>query len=103
MIEKDSSPSWFSPATADDPSDVAAIQQGGCGSWKGFGVISRLGKLNVGLSHSKYSSRHMAQMISIASAHSDRLRSRSTWKAVCSMGVDRPVPHSTRPWERMLA
>ena len=37
MIENDSSPSWFAPATADEPSDVAAIQHGGCGSWNGFG------------------------------------------------------------------
>src|SRR5215471_7184809 len=103
MIENDSRPSWFSPATADEPSDVAAIQHGGCGSWYGFGVMRRRGNWNVGLSHSKYSSRHIVQMISIASAHSARLCSRSTWKAVCSMGVDRPVPHSTRPFERMSA
>ena len=39
----------------------------------------------------------MPQMISMASRHSSRLFSRSTWNAVCSMGVERPVPHSTRP------
>src|SRR6266540_3739232 len=103
MIENDSKPSWFKPATADDPSEVAAIQHAGCGLWYGFGVIIRRGNLNVGLSHSKYSSRHMAQMISIASAHSARECSRSTWNAACSIGVDRPVPHSTRPFERMSA
>ena len=97
MIENDSRPSWFCPATADEPSDVAAIQHGGCGSWNGFGVTMRVGNLKVGLSHSKYSSRHIAQMISMASAHSARLASRSTWNAVCSIGVERPVPHSTRP------
>ena len=42
-------------------------------------------------------------MISIASSHSARLASRSTWNAVCSIGVDRPVPHSMRPFERMSA
>ena len=103
MIENDSKPSWFSPATADEPSDVAAIQHGGCGSWYGFGVIRRRGNWNVGLSHSKYSSRHIVQMIWIASSHSARLASRSTWNAVCSIGVERPVPHSTRPFERMSA
>ena len=103
MIENDSRPSWFDPATADDPSEVAAIQAGGCGSWYGFGVMSRRGNWNVGLSHSKYSSRHIAQMISMASAHSARLASRSTWNAVCSIGVERPVPHSMRPCERMSA
>ena len=103
MIEKDSRPSWFDPATADDPSEVAAIQHGGCGSWNGFGVTIRRGNWNVGLSHSKYSSRHIAQMILMASSHSARLASRSTWNAVCSIGVDRPVPHSIRPCDRMSA
>jgi hypothetical protein len=65
--------------------------------------MSRRGNWKVGLSHSKYSSRHIVQMISMASAHSARLASRSTWNAVCSIGVDRPVPHSTRPFERMSA
>ena len=65
--------------------------------------MSRLGNWKVGLSHSKYSSRHMAQTIRIASSHSARLASRSTWKAVCSIGVDRPVPHSTLPWDRTSA
>src|SRR3954447_1144130 len=68
MIENDSRPSWFWPATALEPSDVAAIQHGGCGSWNGLGVMSRFGNWNVGLSHSKYSSRHMAQTILIASS-----------------------------------
>ena len=63
----------------------------------------RRGKWNVGLSHSKYSSRHMPVMIWMASSHSRRLCSRSTWNAVCSMGVDRPVPHSTRPSDRTSA
>ena len=39
----------------------------------------------------------------MASAHSARLASRSTWNAVCSIGVERPVPHSMRPCERMSA
>ena len=33
MIENESRPSAFSPATSAEPSEVAAIQQGGCGSW----------------------------------------------------------------------
>src|SRR5438477_3843832 len=37
-IENDSSPSPSRPATAALPSDVAAIQQGGCGSCTGLGV-----------------------------------------------------------------
>ena len=77
--------------------EVAAIQHGGWGSWYGFGVTMRFGNEKVSLSYSKYSSRHMPQMISMASRHSSRLFSRSTWNAVCSIGVDRPVPHSTRP------
>jgi hypothetical protein len=42
-------------------------------------------------------------MIWMASSHSPRDFTRSTWKAVCSMGVLRPVPHSTRPLLRMSA
>jgi hypothetical protein len=41
----------------------------------------------------------MPQTISIASFQWSRLFSRSTPKAVCSIGVERPVPHSTRPPE----
>lgn len=43
----------------------------------------------------------MPHTISIASFQSSRLFSRSTWKAVCSIGVERPVPHCTRPRDRM--
>ena len=43
----------------------------------------------------------MPQTIRIASSQSLRESCRSTPKAVCSMGVERPVPHSTRPFERM--
>jgi hypothetical protein len=100
MIEKERSPRPFSPATSAEPSEVAAIQQGGCGSWKGFGVTRRLGNWKLGESQEKYSSRHMPQTIWIASFHWSRDFSRSTWKAVCSIGVERPVPHSARPFER---
>ena len=100
MIENDSSPSPFSPATSAEPSDVAAIQHGGCGSCHGFGVTIRFGNDEaLGESHSKYSSRHMPQTILMASAQSSRDLSRSTPNAVCSIGVERPVPHSTRPCE----
>jgi len=40
-------------------------------------------------------------MISRASCHCSRLFSRSTPNAICSIGVERPVPHSTRPPDRM--
>ena len=41
MIENDSRPSPSPPATAALPSDVAAIQHGGCGSCTGLGVTMR--------------------------------------------------------------
>ena len=62
-------------------------------------MTTRSGNWNVGESQEKRSSRHMPQTIWIASFHCSRERSRSTWKAVCSIGVERPVPHSTRPRE----
>ena len=97
MIVKERRPRPFSPAVVAEDWDVAAIQAGGCGSWYGLGVTIRRGNEKLSLSYSKYSSRHMPQMISMASRHSSRLFSRSTPNAVCSMGVDRPVPHWTRP------
>ena len=42
MIENDSSPRPFLPATSAEPLDVAAIQHGGCGSCHGLGVTIRL-------------------------------------------------------------
>src|SRR4051812_46506572 len=53
MIENDSKPRWFMPATVDEPSVVAAIQHGGCGYCTGLGVTMRRANWNVGLSHSK--------------------------------------------------
>ena len=42
---------------------------------------------------------HAATTNSTASRHWARLSSLAgTPKAICSIGVDRPVPHSTRPW-----
>ncbi len=102
-IENDSRPRPSLPATAALPSLVAAIQAGGCGSCTGFGVTRRRGNSRYLPWYSKYSSSHMWTTASIASSHSSRLSSRGTWKAVCSIGVDRPVPHSTRPPERMSA
>ncbi len=99
MMENDSRPRPFSPATAADPFDVAAIQQGGCGSCHGLGVTIRRGNENRSDSYSKYSSRHIPHTIRMASAQSSRDFSRSTPKAICSIGVERPVPHCTRPWE----
>ena len=57
----------------------------------------------MGLSYSKYSDSHMEHTISMASFHCSRVCSRSTLNAICSMGVDRPVPHSTLPPDRMSA
>jgi hypothetical protein len=101
MMEKDRRPSPFSPATAAEGPEVAAIHAGGCGSCTGFGVTMRLGNENRSDSYSKYSSRHMPTTILMASAQSERDCSRSTWNAACSIGVERPVPHSTRPLDRM--
>ena len=103
MIENDSSPRPRLPATAALPSLVAAIQAGGCGSWYGLGVTMRRGKSRYLPWNSKYSDSHMPTTASIASCHWSRLFSRSTPNAICSIGVDRPVPHSTRPFERMSA
>ena len=99
MIENDSRPRPFLPATSAEPLEVAAIQHGGCGSCHGFGVTIRRGNEKRSDSYSKYSSRHMPQTIWMASAQSSRDLSRSTWNAVCSIGVERPVPHWTRPCE----
>src|SRR5439155_15908037 len=49
---------------------------------------------------SAYSSPHMCTTDLMASSAAARLVSRSTPNAVCSMGVERPVPHSTRPLDR---
>lgn len=97
MIEQESRPRPAAPATSAEPGDVAAIQAGGCGSCTGLGVTIRRGKRNRSEAYSTYSSRHIPVTIPIASRQSSRDRSRSTPKAVCSMGVERPVPHSTRP------
>ncbi len=102
-IENDNNPRPSCPATAALPSDVAAIQHGGCGSCTGFGVTMRRGKSRYLPWNSKYSSSHICTTARIASSHWSRLSSRGTWNAVCSIGVDRPVPHSTRPLERMSA
>jgi hypothetical protein len=45
----------------------------------------------------------MPTIASMPSFHCSRDSAGSTPKAICSMGVDRPVPHSTRPPERMSA
>ena len=60
--------------------------------------MSRRGNWNVGLSHSKYSSRHMAQMISMASAHSARLsHGRHGTRSVPSVSTGRcPTRHVLR-------
>ena len=103
MIENDSRPIPNLPATAAEPSEVAAIHAGGWGTWTGLGVTMRRGKSRYLPWNSKYSSRHAWTVASMASCHSARLSSTGTWKAVCSMGVDRPVPHSMRPPERTSA
>ena len=78
---------------------AAASHAGGCGSWYGFGVWMRSGKCRFSLSHENRSDSHMATTISTASFHWTRDSSvGGTPKAICSIGVDRPVPHSTRPW-----
>ena len=97
MIENDSNPRPSLPATAEEPSLVAAIHAGGCGSWNGFGVTIRRGNEKFGDSYSKYSSSHIFTTISMASCQCSRECSRSTPNAICSIGVERPVPHSTRP------
>ena len=57
----------------------------------------RLGKSRYLPWYSKYSLSHMPTTAWMASCHCSRLASRSTPNAICSIGVDRPVPHSTRP------
>jgi hypothetical protein len=103
MIEKLRSPRPREPASAALPSDVAAIQQGGCGSCTGLGVTMRRGKSRYLPWNSKYSLSHMPTTAWIASWAISLDASRSTPNAVCSIGVDRPVPHSTRPPLRMSA
>ena len=59
----------------------------------------RSGKERFSLSQEKVSFSHMPTTISIASFQWSRERSSvGTPKAACSIGVERPVPHSTRPW-----
>ena len=101
MMENDSIPMPALPATAAEFSEAHAIHAGGWGYCIGLGVTMRLGNLNRGESYSKYSSRHMPHTISMASCQSSRERSRSTPKAICSIGVDRPVPHTARPLDKM--
>ena len=93
----------ISPTRAALPSLVAAIHGGGWGSWKGLGVTMRRGKSRYLPWNSKCSDSHMPTMASMASRAWSLEFSRSTWNAVCSIGVDRPVPHSTRPLDRMSA
>ena len=98
---KDRRPRPSSPALTALVSEAAACQQGGCGSWNGLGVCIRSGNTRFSLFQEKRSSSHMRTTISTASRHWARDRSSAgTPKAVCSIGVDRPVPHSTRPCER---
>ena len=98
----DRSPSPYLPALRADFSVAAASHTGGWGSWKGFGVCIRSGKVIIGLSQLNRSCSHIRTTISVASCHSWRERSSiGTPNAICSIGVERPVPHSTRPWLRM--
>ena len=93
-----SSPRPSSPAVTALFSEAAACHTGGCGSWYGLGVWIRGGNVRFGLSQENNSSSHIPTTISMASRHWSRDRSSvGTPNAVCSMGVDRPVPHSTRP------
>ena len=97
----DNSPSPYFPALSADFSVAAASHTGGWGSWKGLGVCMRSGKVIIGLSQLNRSCSHIRTTISVASCHCWRERSSiGTPNAIRSMGVERPVPHSTRPWLR---
>jgi hypothetical protein len=97
MMEKLSSPKPLWPASTDDPIEVAACHAGGCGSWNGSGVTIRRGMEKVSDSYSKYSLVHISETIFAASTSCALDVSASTPKASCSIGVERPRPHSTRP------
>ena len=88
------------PAATAEGALAAASQAGGWGSWKGLGHCLRSGNCDAGRSPTRCVSLVQASTTnSTASRHWARLSSLAgTPKAICSMGVDRPVPHSTRPW-----
>jgi hypothetical protein len=97
---KERRPKPFLPAATAEGALAAASHAGGCGSWKGFGHCLRSGNWSRSVSHEMLSLVHASTTNSTASRHMSRLRSSAgTPKASCSIGVERPVPHSTRPWE----
>src|SRR5579859_5611985 len=109
MIDNDSTPRPMLAATAAVLSLDAAIQHGGWGSWNGLGVTIRTGTLSMaGKSQYlpwnwKYSDSHACTTAWIASLACALLSTGSTPKADCSIGVDRPVPHSTLPLDNTSA
>src|SRR6266545_4530985 len=103
MIANDSSPRPYDPTSFAESGDVAAIHAGGCGSWYGFGVTMRRGKSRYLPWNSKYSDSHIPTIAWIASRAWSFEFLMSTPNAICSMGVERPVPHSIRPFDKMSA
>ena len=80
---------------------VAAAHIGGCGCWSGFGMMLRDGMETKRPWYSNGSSVHMRGMISSDSCHMSRDCSVSISKPACSNWLERPVPNSTRPFDRM--
>jgi len=87
------------PALAALASLAAASHRRRVRSWNGLGVWMRSGKWRFGLSHEKPLRLPHADDDLDGLFHWRRDSSvGGTPKAICSIGVDRPVPHSTRPW-----